>query len=255
MVPEKAQAIVVRTYAYSETSCITTVFTREYGKLRALAKGAWRPKNAFDSALDLLSICQVLVLRRSSGGLDLLTEAALERRFRVGRSLAGFHGGMYLAELLDALTAEADPQPEMFDAVETALTSLSPDADADASQSAAVVVLAAELALLQAGGHGPAVGRCGACGERLDPAARTAFGMLDGGALCPNCRRGKRGLVSISTSATSALRAAAALAVGRRAGPVAVEGRVLGELRAVMNTFVSHTLGRRLRSAQHLTNG
>jgi DNA repair protein RecO (recombination protein O) len=255
MVPEKAQGIVVRTYPYSETSCIATIFTREFGKLRALAKGAWRPKNAFDSALDLLSICQVLVLRRSSGGLDLLTEASLERRFRVGRSLAGFHGGMYLAELLDALTAEADPQPEMFDAVETALITLSADSDAWSSASAPVAVLAAELALLQAGGHGPAVGRCGACGVRLEPTGRTAFGMLDGGALCTNCRRGKRGLVSVSVAGTAALRAAAARAVGRKDRDITIEGRVLGELRAVMNTYVSHTLGRRLNSARHLSNG
>ncbi len=259
MVPEKAQAIVVRTYAYSETSCITTVFTREYGKLRALAKGAWRPKNAFDSALDLLSICQVLVLRRSSGGLDLLTEAALERRFRVGRSLAGFYGGMYLADLLDALTAEADPQPEMFDAVETALIALSADVSADpptpadiAAVPPPVVVLAAELALLQAGGHGPAVGRCSGCGTRLDPAARAAFGMLDGGALCPACRRGKNNVVAISAAGTATLRAAAARAVGRARGSVSTEERVLGELRAVMNTFVAHTVGRRLKSARHL---
>jgi DNA repair protein RecO (recombination protein O) len=255
MVPEKAQGIVVRTYPYSETSCIATIFTREFGKLRVLAKGAWRPKNAFDSALDLLSICQVLVLRRSSGGLDLLTEAALERRFRVGRSLAGFHGGMYLAELLDALTAEADPQPDMFDAVETALTTLSADTDETSSASDGLDVLAAELAMLQAGGHGPAVGRCGACGIRLDPAARTAFGMLDGGALCADCRRGKRGLVSVSTAGTAALRAAAARAVGRKERAVTVDDRVLGELRAVLNTYVSHTLGRRLNSARHLAHG
>lgn len=255
MVPEKAQGIVVRTYPYSETSCIATIFTREFGKLRVLAKGAWRPKNAFDSALDLLSICQVLVLRRSSGGLDLLTEAALERRFRVGRSLAGFHGGMYLAELLDALTAEADPQPDMFDAVETALTTLSADTDETSSASDGLDVLAAELAMLQAGGHGPAVGRCGACGIRLDPAARTAFGMLDGGALCAGCRRGKRGLVSVSTAGTAALRAAAARAVGRKERAVTVDDRVLGELRAVLNTYVSHTLGRRLSSARHLAHG
>ncbi len=259
MVPEKARAIVLRTYPYSETSCIATVFSREFGKLRALAKGAWRPKNAFDSALDLLSICQVLVLPRSSGGLDLLTEATLEQRFRVGRSLAGFYGGMYLAELLDALTAEADPQPEMFDAVETALLALSAHASADPAEpqrsTAAplpVVVLAAELALLQAGGHGPAVGRCSSCGTRLDPAARAAFGMLDGGALCPACRRGIHNVVAISTAGTAALRAAAALAVGRSVATVPTEERVLGELRAVMNTFVAHTLGRRLKSAKHL---
>ena len=259
MEPEKARGIVLRTYPYSETSCIATVFTREFGKLRALAKGAWRPKNAFDSALDLLSTCQVLVLLRSSGGLDLLTEATLERRFRVGRSLAGFYGGMYLADLLDALTADADPQPEMFDAVETALIALAADpaaADPRPAETPAVplpvVVLAAELALLQAGGHGPAVGRCSGCGTRLDPAARAAFGMLDGGALCPRCRHGKHSVVAISTAGTAALRAAAALAVGLSGGAVPTEERVLGELRAVMNTFVAHTLGRRLKTAKHL---
>ncbi len=261
MVPEKARGIVLRTYPYSETSCVATVFTREFGKLRALAKGAWRPKNAFDSALDLLSICQVLVLRRSSGGLDLFTEAALERRFRVGRTLAGFFGGMYLADLLDALTAEADPQTEMFDALETALIALSADALAEppapadiAATPLPLVVLAAELGLLQASGHGPAVGRCGSCGTRLNPAARAVFGMLDGGALCPVCRRGKSKLVAISTAGTAALRSAAVRAVGRGSGAVAVEAKVLGELRAVMNTFVAHTLGRQLKSARHLSH-
>ncbi|MEI7931866.1 MAG: aminotransferase class V-fold PLP-dependent enzyme, partial [Alphaproteobacteria bacterium] len=46
---------------------------------------------SFDGGLDLLSICQVLVLRKSSGGLDLLTEARLDHRFRVGGSQAAVH--------------------------------------------------------------------------------------------------------------------------------------------------------------------
>ena len=164
-----------------------------------------------------------------------------------------------LADLLAALTADADPQPEMFDAVETALIALAADpaaADPRPAEPPAVplpvVVLAAELALLQAGGHGPAVGRCSGCGTRLVPAARSAFGLLDGGALCPRCRHGKHSVVAISTAGTAALRAAAALAVGRSGGAVPTEERVLGELRAVMNTFVAHTLGRRLKTAKHL---
>jgi len=63
MAADKARAIVIRTFPFGDTSCVVTLFTREYGKLRALAKGAWRPKSGFDAALDLLSICQVLVLR------------------------------------------------------------------------------------------------------------------------------------------------------------------------------------------------
>ena len=62
-----------------------TLFTREFGKIRALAKGARRPKGPFESALDLLALCRIVFLRKSSDALDLLTEAKLERRFRPPR--------------------------------------------------------------------------------------------------------------------------------------------------------------------------
>ena len=83
-------SIVLRATPFGETSSVVTLLTRDCGKLRALAKGAWRPKSSFDGALDLLSTCQVLVLRKTSGGLDLLTEAFLENRFRVGGSYRAF---------------------------------------------------------------------------------------------------------------------------------------------------------------------
>ncbi len=255
MVPEKASGIVLRVHPYSETSCVATVYTREFGKLRALAKGAWRTKNAFDSALDLLSCCQVLVLRRSSGGLDLLTEAALESAFRVGRNAAGFHGGMYVAELLDAFTAEADPQPELFDAARATITALSSDAPAGQSAAADVeieaglLVLGFELELLRHSGQSPALHRCSSCREPLAATARTAFGLLDGGCLCPQCRRGCRFVVSVSAGALAILRDLARRR-GRPAGPLSIpDPRTIGEVRSLMHTLISHLLGRRLRSA------
>ncbi len=78
----KATAIVLRTVEFSETSLILTLFTREFGKVRGLAKGARRLKSAFESALDLLALCRIVFLRKSSEALDLLTEAKLLRRFR-----------------------------------------------------------------------------------------------------------------------------------------------------------------------------
>ena len=82
MPAEKATALVLRVVEWSETSSIVTLLTREFGKVRGLAKGARRPKGPFESALDLLSSCQVVFLRKSSDALDLLTEAKLQRRFR-----------------------------------------------------------------------------------------------------------------------------------------------------------------------------
>ena len=82
MSAEKTIAIVLRSVEFSESSYISTLFTESAGKITALAKGARRPKSAFENALDLLSISRVVFLRKSSDAMDLLTEAKLERRFR-----------------------------------------------------------------------------------------------------------------------------------------------------------------------------
>jgi DNA repair protein RecO (recombination protein O) len=256
MAAEKARAIVIRTFPFGDTSCVVTLFTREYGKLRALAKGAWRPKSGFDAALDLLSICQVLVLRKSSGGLDLLTEACLEHRFRVGRSQSAFLGGMDVAELLDTLTAEGDPHPELFDVAHATLRTLSAarhlhDQDTTANElsdnSVRALVTHTELAVLRLVGHAPALVRCAECRGAVAGGSRIAFGMHDGGVLCDQCRRGKRAVVSVSADAIAALRLLAAAPDAWKS--LALPPPVDSEVRAVMNTMLSHLLGKRPRVA------
>ena len=243
MAADKAHAVVIRAVPFGETSAVVTLYTRELGKLRALAKGAWRPKSAFDGALDLLSTCQVLVLRKSSGGLDLLTEAALESRFRVGDSLSAVLGGLHVAELLDALTADADPQPEFFDVAHATVRRLS-DWRGDETALAAVLT-AVELAMLRLIGQAPVLSRCAECHGPLRDAARTAFGMLDGGTLCDRCRGGRRAVVSVSASAMAALRL---LADGRvPADEIPLPAAVSGEVRGLMTTLLSHLIGRPLR--------
>src|SRR6516225_2214382 len=101
MPAEKALALVVRTIDWSETSRIATLWTREFGKVRVLAKGGRRLKSNFEAALDLLTLCQVVFLRKSSASLDLLTEAQVTERFPVLRvKLPALYAGYYIAELL-----------------------------------------------------------------------------------------------------------------------------------------------------------
>jgi recombinational DNA repair protein (RecF pathway)/outer membrane protein assembly factor BamD (BamD/ComL family) len=261
MAAEKTRSIVIRAIPFGETSCVATLYTRELGKVRGLAKGAWRPKSGFDAALDLLSTCQVLVLRKFSGGLDVLTEATLERRFRVG-SLKAFHGALYVAELLDALTADADPQPDLFDAAHATLRTLSsPRPITTASDTAqpagitddarvAAALLRFELELLRIIGHAPALFRCAECRAAVGESPRTFFAMLDGGVLCPACRRGKRSVISISRDAMAGLR----LVAGSRDAwqHLQLPPAAGGELRAIMNTYFANLIGRRLKAARWL---
>src|SRR6185503_8943788 len=125
MPAEKTRAIILKLIEFSETSCVVTLFTEDFGKVGALAKGARRPKGPFEGALDLLALVRIVFLRKSSDSLDLLTEARLERRFRSGqRDLPRLYAGYYVAELLAELTASGDPHPELFVAGEQTLEAL-----------------------------------------------------------------------------------------------------------------------------------
>ncbi len=221
MSSEKATAIVLRVVEFSETSSVVTLFTREFGKVRGLAKGARRPKGPFESALDLLSLIRVVFLRKSSDSLDLLTEAKLERRFRpAGGSLSNLYAAYYVAELLNELIDDYDAHEHLFDA-------------ADA-------LVQFEIVALREVGHLPTLEACANCGGDLDPSGRVSFSQLAGGALCKNCRAGQRQVISLSSPVYHAL---ARLSSGE--APVApLEAKTYGELRSVLNHYWTHLLGR-----------
>ena len=100
MSDEKTDAIVIRCVDFSETSSIVTFFTKDFGKVTALAKGARRKKGPFESALDLLATCRIVFLHKSGDVLDLLTEAKLQHRLRASEvDISRLYASYYVAEL------------------------------------------------------------------------------------------------------------------------------------------------------------
>ncbi|MEX2141347.1 MAG: DNA repair protein RecO [Pirellulales bacterium] len=251
--PEKATALVLRVIDFSETSAIVTLFTREFGKISGMAKGAKRAKGPFEHALDLLAQCRIVFLRKSTGALDLLTEAKLERRFRPrGRDLASLYAGYYVAELLIELTHEYDPHPELFDAAVQTLAELSTVGLSRVSSSGAVsaAVLRFELLALRLLGHSPSFSACAECGADVTRSGRVSFGILAGGVLCEKCRIGKRQLVSVSGAVVEAL--ARFSADGEAWRTAELPGAVRGELRGVLNNYLSHLIGHRPKMHEYL---
>jgi DNA repair protein RecO (recombination protein O) len=246
MPTEKALAIVLRAVEWSETSSIVTLWTREFGKVRGVAKGARRPKGPFESALDLLSTCRIVFLRKSTEALDLLYEAKLERRFRPrAGDLTSLYAGYYVAELLNELTDDYDPHPELFDAAQEALVALAQ------AGSIATVILRFELLTLTALGHMPSLSRCVECGQPIQPAGRVAFGLVVGGVLCRHCRPGKTQVVSVSEPSLDLLSRLAEPANSSWRG-AEIDRRLLGELRGLMNGYVAHLLGHRPQMHRYL---
>jgi len=248
MPAEKATAIVLRTVEFSESSLVVTLFTREFGKLGALAKGGRRPKGPFESALDVLAVCRIVFLRRSSEGLDLLTEAKLLRRFRPpANNLLALYAGYYVAELLGELTDHYDPNPPLFDLADQTLRALA------AGEPARGLLVRFELGTLRLTGHLPSLEHCVECGRSVPPDGPVAFGLRHGGVLCRQCRPGKPQVAQITARQRQIL--------AEMADPDSDAWQRFdtdhmrtdrGPLRALLNAYLTNLLGKKPRLHRYL---
>jgi DNA repair protein RecO (recombination protein O) len=238
---QRTLALVIRTTEVFETSLVTTLFTRELGKVAALAKGARRLKSAFQGGLDLLSVSDIVLFPKATDALDLLAEAAPVERFApLRRDLAALYAGYYIAELLTDLTDFHDPHPKLFDAARITLRHLG---DAELRP---LRVMRFELACLRATGLLPALDRCAQCGA--DVAAiggGVSFGLALGGLLCATCRPGQPHVAVLRPRDVEAIRILASpgrewRALNARRGGLAPAHETIGAV-------LSHVLGHRPR--------
>jgi DNA repair protein RecO (recombination protein O) len=244
---EKTSAIILRTIDFSESSCVVTLFTRDFGKISALAKGARRPKGPFEAAIDLLALVRIVFLSKSSDALDLLTEAKLDRRFRAAsKDLTRLYAGYYIIELLDDLTDNNDPHPELFDIANQTILNL------DSEEPVASNILRFEMAALNLLGHSPSWRQCVGCGStNVELNNGISFGLLAGGAFCRNCRAGKRQVVRLGSKSVELLEAYMSVETEDWRN-VPLESRQHGEIRGVINQYFSHLLGKRPRMHKFL---
>src|SRR5687767_3033671 len=117
------RCVCLRRTAYSETSQILTLFSREHGILRAIAKGAHRRTKAgaskFDGGVDLLDGGDAVFIHDAAKELSTLTEWNLrEGHLGLRNTLRGMYLGLYAGELVSRLFEEHDPHPELFDRLE-----------------------------------------------------------------------------------------------------------------------------------------
>ena len=143
-------AYVLHRYDWSESSLILEVFTRQYGRVALVARGAKKPNSSFRPILLPLQ-----PLHLAFGG-DAEIRTLKSAEWQGGHVMPtgdGLLSGYYLNELLMRLLARDDPHPALFDAYATTVQLV-------ASQSADTLQLALrafELRLLRDIGLLPAL--------------------------------------------------------------------------------------------------
>lgn len=122
---ERADAIVLRCRPVTESSLLITWFTREWGKLKTLAKGARRPKSPLRGKIDLFYRDEILFLRSRRSELHLLHDCFLENPHAVlRRSVAQLTAAAYVCELVELATVAEDANAAVFETLAATLDGL-----------------------------------------------------------------------------------------------------------------------------------
>ena len=232
----KAEAITIRLTDFSETSQIAWLYTREFGRLSVLAKGAKRQRSNFEGRLDLLCHSEVVFARKSRTTLHILTECKLLDRFQGLRAgVDRLYAALYAAELVREMTPDEEGQPEVFELLLGTLRALSGGDDIS------LALLLFELRLLALTGYTPMLSRCVACQSDKLPKSTVAYSALRGGVLCPTCRPADPKSVGVPRGALAVLERLADGTVTRTATLRLPQGMV-GVLRKLMKATFCHHL-------------
>ncbi len=111
----RTDAIILNRRDFGESDRLLTLFTPDHGKIRAIAKGARKPKAKLSGHVELFARSDVIIHRGRN--LDILTQAELTEPYRgLREDLRRGAYANYAAELLDRFTADEDiNQAELFD--------------------------------------------------------------------------------------------------------------------------------------------
>ncbi len=170
---EHEPGYVLHTYPYKETSLIVEAFTRRFGRVAMLARGARRPRSAMRGVLLAFHPLRLGWSRGVSGQAELGNLIAAEWSGALQAAARPLSGrglmcGFYLNELLLRLLPRDDPHEQLFDVYGAALTTLSHGL----SQSS--ILRGFEKRLLAELGYAPLLER-EAGGAAIDPQRRYVY--------------------------------------------------------------------------------
>jgi DNA repair protein RecO (recombination protein O) len=184
---EKTEAVVLRSIPFRETSKIVTFYTRRFGRLSTIVRGARRSPGKFGSSLEPMSHDVIVVYKKEGRELQTLSQCDRINSFRrLTEDLDRMSAGMTMIELVWMVTREEEENAQLFSLLTQALTA----AD-DATKNPFSVLYWFEVRLAKHLGFEPFFDRCAGCRKTISTENQTGgvvrFHLGRGGPLCESC--------------------------------------------------------------------
>lgn len=243
-------AIVIHSFNYGESDKIVTFFTKDFGKLKGIAKGARRSKKRFQNALDLFSHLRLIFFDREGMGLVRAQGCDILNSFpKIREDLKKIIYGNYFLEMVNEMTGEREAHREAFDLLLSFLRSL------ERTEPQEEQLRMFEIRILSLFGYRPNLKKCPLCKrdwEDLKGTPAVFFSIERGTLLCGGCSKPANHLVPLSLGTARLIEGISEMELSKihrfRFTPQA-----LSESRELLPRFISYQLGKELKSLKALS--
>lgn len=218
-----------------------TIFSREKGKVGAVARGAKKPNSRLASVSQPFTYGYYLCTLGT--GLGTVQQGEIIDSFRhIKEDLTKTAYTAYILELLDKGTDERVTNPFLFELALSTLRYLSDEYDPS------IIKNIFEMKMLNVLGLRPHLDVCASCGN---PEGPYGFSLKEGGILCMNCQHLDPYLLKVSQATIKLLRLFYYLDISR-IGSINVKEQTKKELNQCISSYYDEYSGLFLKSKKFL---
>ncbi len=239
----RVEAIILKHSEQGEADRLLTLYTRDRGKLKAVAKGVRKLKSRKAGHVEPYTRA-VLLLATGSGWYVLQQAEAQDTYPGLRTDLTRLGQAAYAAELLDKFTYEEEEHAGLFRLLSATLGRLAAGDPPD------LTIRYYEMRLLEQLGFRPELQKCVVSGADIQPEDQYFSASL-GGALSPAEGRGRAGAVPIRLESLKIMRhlQRSSYKEAQRANP---SEEVWREVEVIMQHYITYLLERGLNSPAFL---
>jgi DNA repair protein RecO (recombination protein O) len=184
-----SEAVVLRTWPVHESDLIVSFFTRDYGRMKGVAKAALKSRKRFGGALEPMTMARAWFAERPRQELVRLDQLEIVRSpMAAPVDPVRLTALSFYAELLDEVLPEHDPQETVFRLLVSVL-------EQTTVEQSWMPLTYFSLWMTRLIGLLPDIAHCTACGETLQ-AAEISFSSYHDGLFCAAHRNGSGNILS-----------------------------------------------------------
>jgi DNA repair protein RecO (recombination protein O) len=242
-------AIVIQSRHYGESDKIVTFFTKDFGKMKGIAKGARRSKKRFQNALEIFSHLRLIFFNREGMGLVRAESCDILHHFpKIRENLKKILYGNYYLELINEMAGEREENAEAFDLLLFFLSIL----ETTEPQEEALRMF--EIRMLSLFGYQPNMRRCGLCRREWDDFKEVSlffFSIEKGILICKECSNVTNNFIPLSLGTARLIEKISQTEL-EKIQRLKFTSQALSESRAVLPKFITYQFGKEFKSLKAL---